>query len=208
MYAFLLCCQYQFTCAINQPGAGTVMKNGFRSVHTVKPGKTAAREKKKEHRSVNSAVVTFLSGETSQGWYSFHVPSQTLYFLWSRERNHMIISLHESQSRRPMENTVSGKLGARCDSQIDSHRRRSGATWVRCWNVVPGSAGGFMSSASLTHPVPVHPGGGSSEFLTHSLTLPARLRRWHCALTWIPLLRLLTSDLGLLSYVTKATKFS
>lgn len=33
------------------------------------------------------------------------------------------------------------KPEARCDSPIDSHRRRSRATWVRLWNVAPLSAG-------------------------------------------------------------------
>lgn len=38
-------------------------------------------------------------------------------------------------------NTVRRKPEARCDSQIDSHRRCSAATYVRLWNVAPPSAG-------------------------------------------------------------------
>lgn len=38
-------------------------------------------------------------------------------------------------------NAVRRKPEARCDSQIDSHRRCSAATYVRLWNVAPPSAG-------------------------------------------------------------------
>ncbi len=80
--------------------------------------------------------------------YCLHMSLQTQYFLWSHEEKHMIISPHESQSWGQMENTVCGKLEARCDSQIDSHRRCSRATWVRSWNTAPRSAG---ASWALRH---------------------------------------------------------
>ena len=111
-----------------------------------------------------------------------------------RKADHL--SFHESQSRK-MENTVCRKLGARCDSQIDSHRRCSGATWVRSWNVAPRPAGVFMSCVSLTRTVLVHPWGGESrKLLTRSFQFPCQAT----AMTWIPALSLLTSDLEPLAY--------
>lgn len=95
--------------------------------------------------------------------------------------------------------TLCRKLEARCDSQIDSHRRCSRATWVRSWNVAPRSAGVLWALRHSPTQCPVHPRGESRKFLTRSMNLPAQLQQWHRPPTWIPLHSLLTSDLELLS---------
>lgn len=127
--------------------------------------------------------------------YCLHMSAQIQYFLWSPENEQTIISLHESQSRRQMENNVCRKLEARCDSQIDRHWRCSRATWVRSWNVARRSAGVLWALRHSSTQYPATPEGraGSSypqlappcqaEAMTLSLNLnptalPANLWPW------------------------------
>ena len=169
MCRFLLNYQYQFRCVINQNGV-TQWKYWKWPQH-VQEINQCATWYEKGHVNVNLEVFIFLFGENSLGYLLWiitiiflqaftHFTSQlnviffllkttlnyyTVYFTPSKLRSHeckqMITSLNESQSRRRMETMFAEKPEARCDSEIDSHRRCSRATWVGLWNVVPLPAG-------------------------------------------------------------------
>ena len=131
--------------------------------------------------------------------YCLHVFTNILYPLVPWDRTHDHLALHESQSRRHKSTKHclqgTGRQVWLTDWQSQEMLRSNMSKIVKCSASV---RRGFMSSASLTHPVPVHPWGESRKILTRSLHLPARLQRWHCLPSRIPLLSLLTSDLELL----------
>lgn len=144
--------------------------------------------------SVFTAELHFIDSNPklfySKVWLLQWYPSP---FKWnSNEREQMIISLHESQSRTQMENIVCRKLEARCDSQVDSHRRCSRATWVRSRNVAPRSAGvlwALRHSPTQCLSTPEGRAGSSlpaawlslpgySDDIVPQLALPANLWPW------------------------------